>query len=125
MFRLMLPLQKRKCTTGHKKEYGAKKTLNEISAPIYLSDVLAFIVFKCRGYFHLLRCLMNSLRDCDLSFKQGKKKYSFLSWKLIKWTETRKAPFVLIFQASKHISIHANMYLNLLEKQRYTFYLPF
>jgi len=80
----MLPPLKRKCSTTHKKEYRAKKTLNEISAPIHPCDILAFVVFKCKGYFHLLHCLMNSLRDCDLSFKQGKRKNSFLSWKLIK-----------------------------------------
>lgn len=89
--------------------------MNETSAPVYLCDVLAFVVFKCRGYFHLLCCLMNSLRDCDLSFKQQKGKNSFSSWKQIKWAEARKAPFVLIFQISKQISIHANMYLNLLQ----------
>lgn len=115
MFRLMFLLQERKYTIAHKKEYGIKKTkkttLNEISAVIYLCDVLTFVVFKYRGYFHLLHCLMNSLRDCDLSFKQGKRKNSFLSWNLIKWAETRKAPFVLIFQASEHTSIHANMHL--------------
>lgn len=93
MFRLMLPLQKRKCTTGHKKEYGAKKPLNEVSAPIYLSDVSAFIVFKCRGYFHLLRCLMNSLRDCDLSFKQGKKKKFFFIMEADKMDRDKKSSF--------------------------------
>lgn len=66
-----------------------KKYLNETSAPKYLCDGLAFIVFKCRGYFHLLCCLMNSLRDCDLSFKQQKGK-NYLSWKQIKWAEARK-----------------------------------
>lgn len=98
-----------------------KKYLNEISAPIYLGDVLAFVVFKYRGYFHVLCCLMNSLRDCDLSFKQQKWKNSFLSWKKIKWAETRKAPFVLIFQTSKHISIHENMDLNPLQIKRMHF----
>lgn len=112
-----LDWQKRKCTAAHKKECGGnkKKNVNETSAPIYLCDVLAFVVFKCRGYFHLLCCLINSLRDCDLSFKQQKGKNSFSSWKQIKWAEARKAPFVLIFQTSKQISIHANMYLNLLQ----------
>lgn len=95
--------------------------MNEISALIYHCDVLAFVVFKYRGYFHLLRCLTNSLRHCDLSFKQGKRKNSFLSWKLIKWAKTRKAPFVLIFQASEHISIHADMHLKPPTKQLYTF----
>lgn len=52
VFRLTFSLQKRKCTTARKKECGGnKKYLNETSAPIYLWDALAFVVFKCRVIF--------------------------------------------------------------------------